>query len=146
MKKRLLYLILPIITLILEILPYGAVCNFKRPSATEGVPPGRFRELYSYFDLTPFGYANFAPLFTGIITCIILLLLVIYCITGKTGLAIKAKNILYVCVVFSLGPVVLGFHFLSVVGILITLCLIGEILLLRNLPKGTLTKKQGEVL
>ena len=131
MKKRLLYLILPIVTLILEILPYGAVCVFA-PSPTE-----RVKETFSYFDLTPFGYANFAPLFTGIITCIILLLLGIYCITGKTRLAIMAKNILYVCVVFSLGPVVLGFHFLSVVGVLITLCLIGEILLLRHLQKET---------
>ena len=131
MKKRLLYLILPIVTLILEILPYGAVCVFA-PSPTE-----RVKETFSYFDLTPFGYANFAPLFTGIITCIILLLLGIYCITGKTRLAIMAKNILYVCTVFSLGPVVLGFHFLSVVGVLITLCLIGEILLLRHLLKGT---------
>ena len=131
MKKRLLYLILPIVTLILEILPYGAVCVFA-PSPTE-----RVKETFSYFDLTPFGYANFAPLFTGIITCIILLLLGIYCITGKTRLAIMAKNILYVCAVFSLGPLVLGFHFLSVVGVLITLCLIGEILLLRHLLKGT---------
>ena len=131
MKKRLLYLILPIVTLILEILPYGAVCVFA-PSPTE-----RVKETFSYFDLTPFGYANFAPLFTGIITCIILLLLGIYCITGKTRLAIMARNILYVCAVFSLGPLVLGFHFLSVVGVLITLCLIGEILLLRHLLKGT---------
>ena len=131
MKKRLLYLILPIVTLILEILPYGAVCVFA-PSPTE-----RVKETFSYFDLTPFGYANFAPLFTGLITCIILLLLGIYCIIGKTRLAIMAKNILYVCAVFSLGPLVLGFHFLSVVGVLITLCLIGEILLLRHLLKGT---------
>ena len=131
------YLILPIITLILEILPYGAVLNFMRPASSEDGSPGHFRELYSYFDLTPFGWANFAPLFTGIITCIILLLLVVYCITGKTRLAIMAKNILYVCAVFSLGPLVLGFHFLSVVGVLITLCLIGEILLLRHLLKGT---------
>ena len=137
MKKRVLCLALPILTLILEILPYGAVLNFMLPSVTEGVPPGRFRELYSYFDLTPFGYGNFAPLLTGVITYIILLLLVIYCITGKTGLAIMAKNILYVCVVFSLGPVILGFRFLSVVGVLITLCLIGEILLLRRLLKET---------
>ena len=135
MKKRLLYLILPTITLILEILPYGAVLNFMLPAATEGVPPGRFRELYSYFDLMPFGYGNIAPLFTGMITCIILLLLGIYCINGKTGLAITAKNILYVGVVFSLGPVVLGFHFLSAAGVLITLCLVGEILLLRRLLK-----------
>ena len=61
MKKRLPYLILPIITLILEILPYGAVCNFMRPSI-DGTHIGHFRELYSYFDLMPFGYANFSPL------------------------------------------------------------------------------------
>ena len=130
MKKRLLYLILPIITLILEILPYGAVCNFMRPPANEGDPVGHFRELYSYFDLTPFGYANFAPLITAVITCIILLLLILYCITGKQRLAISARNILYVCTGFSLGPLVLGFRFFSVVGALITITLIGEIVLL----------------
>ena len=49
MKKRFLYLVLPIITLILEALPYGAVCIF----ATS--PTDRIRETFSYFDLTPFG-------------------------------------------------------------------------------------------
>lgn len=133
MKKRPLYLIFPIITLILEILPYGAVCNFMRP-ATDG-SIGHFRELYSYFDLMPFGYANFAPLITAVFTCLITVLLVFYCITGKIRIAAAAKNLSYVCVVFSLGPVTLGFHFLSIVGILITLCLIGETLLLRSLLK-----------
>ena len=130
MKKRLICLVLPIVTLILEILPYGAVLNFMRPSMTEGVPPGRFRELYSYFDLTPFGYANFAPLITAVITCIILLLLIIYCLTNKQRLAIIARNILYVCAVFSLGPLVFGLSFFSIVGALITITLIGEIVLL----------------
>ena len=76
MKKRFLYLILPIITLILEALPYGAVCVFASS------PTERLRETFSYFDLTPFGYANFAPLFTAIITCLIFILLMIYCIKG----------------------------------------------------------------
>ena len=124
MKKRLSYLILPIITLILEILPYGAVCNFARP---EGEP---WRKTFSYFDLTPFGYANFAPLITAIISCIVLLLIVIYCFTGKQRLAITAKNILCVCVIFSLGPLVFGINYFSVVGALITLSLIAEFLLL----------------
>ena len=131
MKKRSKYLILPIVTLILEIIPYGAVCNFALP-ATDG-SIGRFRELYSYFDLTPFGYANFAPLITGIITCILLLLLTVYVITGKQRLAVTAKNILYVSIVFSLGPLVLGISFFSVVGALITASLIGELLLLQKM-------------
>lgn len=124
-QKRLLYLILPVITLILEILPYGAVCNFANP---EGDP---WRETFSYFDMTPFGYANFAPLITAIITCIIFLLLVVYCINGKQGLAIKAKNILYVAVVMSLGPLVFGISYFSVVGALITVSLLAELLLLQ---------------
>ena len=137
MKKRLQYLILPVITLILELLPYGAVCNFMLPSTTEGVPAGRFRELYSYFDLTPFGWANFAPLITAIITCIVLLILVIYCFTGKERLAKTAKNILCVGAVISFGPLLLGPHFLSVVGVLISISLIAEFIVLRRFSKAS---------
>ena len=143
MKKRSLYLIFPIITLILEILPYGAVCNFMRP-ATDG-SIGHFRELYSYFDLMPFGYANFAPLITAVFTCLITVLLVFYCITGKIRIAAATKNLLYLSVVFSLGPMTLGFHFRSIVGILITLCLIGEALLLRSLLKEANQNDSGEI-
>ena len=128
MKKRLLYLILPIITLILEILPYGAVCNFKRP-ATDGAI-GHFRELYSYFDLTPFGYANFAPLITAIITCVILALLLVYLFTGKPRTITVTKGLLYVGVVLSLCPLLYGINFFSAVGALITVSLIAELVLL----------------
>ena len=125
MKKRLLYVLLPIVTLILEILPYGAVCNFANP---EGEP---FRKTFSYFDLTPFGYANFAPLITAIITCIVFLLIVIFCITGNPKWACKARNILCVCAAFSLGPLVLGVRFFSIVGALITVSLVAELLVIQ---------------
>ena len=125
MKKRFFCLILPIITFILELLPYGAVCNFANP---EGKP---WRKTFSYFDPVPFGYANFAPLITAVITCIILVVLVIYCITGKQRLAITVRNILCVCTAFSLGPLVFGIHYFSVVGALITVSLLGELLLLQ---------------
>ena len=131
MKKRLLYLILPIVTLILEILPYGAVCNFANP---EGDP---WRKTFSYFDLTPFGYANFAPFLTAIITCLIFVLMVVYCIRGNIRIAIKAKNILLVAVVMSFGPLVLGIRYLSLVGALITLSLLAELLLLHLSIKKT---------
>ena len=125
MKKRLLYVLLPIVTLILEILPYGAVCNFANP---EGEP---FRKTFSYFDLTPFGYANFAPLITAVITCIVFLLIVIFCITGNPMWAHKARNILCVGAVFSLGPLVLGVRFFSIVGALITVSLVAELLVIQ---------------
>lgn len=130
MKKRFLYLILPIITLILEILPYGAVLNFARP-ATDG-SIGHFRELYSYFDLMPFGYANFAPFITVIISCLVFLLVAIYCVKGNIRVAAKARNILYVAAVMSLGPLVLGVRYFSAVGGFITLTLIVELLLLHR--------------
>lgn len=130
MKKRFLYLILPAVTLILEILPYGAVLNFARP-ATDG-SIGHFRELYSYFDLTPFGYANFAPFITAVMSCVIFLMLLIYCITDKRRFAVIARNILWGCAVVSLGPLVLGVRYFSAIGLLITLTIIGELLLLHR--------------
>lgn len=131
MKKRFLYLVLPIITLILEALPYGAVCVFAAS------PTDRIRETFSYFDLTPFGYANFAPLFTAIITCLVFILLLVYCVKGNIRFAIKAKNILYVATVMSLGPLVFGFAYFSLVGGFITVSLLAELLLLHFTMKNS---------
>lgn len=139
MKKRLQYIILPIITLVLEILPYGAVLNFMLPAVEEDVPAGRFRELYSYFALTPFGYGNFAPLITAILSCIVLLLISIYCITGKQQWAVKTKNLLYVCTAISLGPVFLGIDFFSIVGTMITVSFVAELILLLIVSKQSKT-------
>lgn len=125
MKKRFLYLILPIITLILEILPYGAVCNF----ALDGGET--HRQTFSYFDLVPFGYANFAPLCTALLTCIVLALVAVYWITGKRRVATAVRNLLLVCIVISVAPLVIfGLNFFSVVGALITVSLIAEMLLI----------------
>lgn len=129
-KKRCLYLILPIVTLILEILPYGAVCVFASS------PTERVKETFSYFDLTPFGYANFAPLITAIISCLIFVMLLVFCIKGNVRIAIKAKNILYVAVVMSLGPLVFGIAYFSLVAALITISLVGELLLLQFTVKS----------
>ena len=131
MKKRFLYLVLPIITLILEALPYGAVCVFAAS------PTDRIRETFSYFDLTPFGYANFAPLFTAIITCLVFILLLVYCVKGNIRFAIKAKNILYVATVMSLGPLAFGFAYFSLVGGFITVSLLAELLLLHFTMKNS---------
>lgn len=135
MKKRFVYLLLPIITLILEILPYGAVCIFAT-SQTETI-----RETFSYFDLIPFGYANFSPLFTAIITCLIFVLLLRFCIKGNVRIAVKAKNILYVAITMSLGSLLFGKEYFSLVAALITLSLVGELLLLQFTIKKFLTDK-----
>lgn len=131
MKKRLLYLILPVITLVLEILPYGAVCNFANPDG------GPWRQTFSYFDLTPFGYANFAPFLTALATCLIFVLLVVYCVNGKVAIAGAAKKLLVVAGLLSLGPLLLGISYYSLEAGLITLSLFGELLFLRFTVKNS---------
>ena len=133
MKKRLLYLILPIVTLILEILPYGAVCNFARP---DGEP---WRKTYSYFSLTPFGYANFAPFLTALTTCVVLVLLLVYLFTGKNKTITAIKIFLCISAVLSLCPLLYGINFFSVVGALITVSLIAELVLLLVAAKQSKT-------
>lgn len=130
MKKKFLSLIFPIVTVILEILPYGAVCNFANP---EGEP---WRKTYSYFSLTPFGYANFSPFITAIISCVVLLLLIFFCVTGKNRLADTAEYILCADIVFSLCPLFFGINYFSVVGALISASLIAEMIVLRRLKIG----------
>lgn len=119
-KKNILYLILPLVTLILEILPYGAVLNFANP---EGEP---WRETYSYFSLTPFGYANFAPFITAVITCIIIILLTVYIFTPKHRLMVFTKRLVCVCCVCSLIPLIMGLSSFSVTGLFITISLIAQ--------------------
>lgn len=116
-RNRWMYLLLPVITLILEILPYGAVCNFGNP---DGDP---WRVTYSYFSMIPFGYANFAPLITAVLTCVIAALLLIYCLKGNAALLRPVTILLGVAVIVSLCPLLLGINYFSVVGALITVTL-----------------------
>ena len=122
MKKRWMHLLLPVAALVLELLPYGAVCNFANP---EGVP---WRRTYSYFDLTPFGYANFAPFLTAVFTCVAIALLLVYLFVGTRLWAGIAKKLLAVTFALSLCPLVLGTEYYSVVSLLITWCLFSETL------------------
>ena len=120
MKKRLQYLILPIITLILEILPYGAVCNYARP-ATDG-SIGHFRELYSYFDLTVFKHGNIGPFFCAVLTAVLFGMM----LSSMFFKAHKAYT-LFVCtlafstVVLSLTPTLFGQY--SLYGLIVTVLL-----------------------
>lgn len=117
MKKKLITLCILLCTLVLEILPYGAVCNFADP---EGPPR---RETYSYFSLTPYGYANFAPLITAILTCV-LLLIVLISIIFKKAIGKKAAILAGIASLISLCPMLYGLDDYSIVGALISLCLI----------------------
>jgi len=66
-SRKNICLIVILAVVILELLPYGAVLNFGNP---DGEP---FRKTFSYFSLTPFGYANLAPFMTAVLSVVILL-------------------------------------------------------------------------
>ncbi len=118
MKKKIIVLCILLCTLVLEILPYGAVLNFGNP---EGEP---FRKTYSYFSMMPYGYANFAPLITAVLTCV-LLLIVIISIIFKKELRKPTAVFAGITSVISLCPMLYGLDDYSIVGAGISVCLIG---------------------
>lgn len=117
MKNKIIVLCILLCTLVLEILPYGAVCNFGNP---EGEP---YRKTYSYFSLTPYGYANFAPLITAVLTCV-LLLVVLIAIVFKKGLGKKTAVFAGITSLISLCPMLYGLNYYSLTGAMISVCLI----------------------
>lgn len=117
--KKSLFVVLPLATLILELLPNGVVLNFANP---EGEP---WRRTYSYFSLTPFGYANVGPFITAILTCILLVLVVIYLFKPRNGLNTAILNVSGFATAASLMPLMFGFDYITVIGVIITLLLAG---------------------
>ena len=82
------------VALVLEMLPIGAVMVFAT-SSTE-----RTIEVYSYFSMLPVGDANFAPLLTGILTILIILLGVIALF--RFDKAASIRRTIFVCSIISL--------------------------------------------
>lgn len=118
--KKVCLAVLPALTIVLELLPFGAVCIF----ATS--PTERVKETFSYFSLTPFGYANFAPLITATLTVAIFLLSLF---SLKKGV-LKALFVLsIITVVISLLPLMYGLNYYTLVGAFITVTLVIESIL-----------------
>ena len=88
--------------------------NFANP---DGEP---WRRTYSYFSLTPFGYANFGPLITAILTCVLLVLVVVYLFKSHKGLNIAIMNF---ATATSLLPLMLGFSYITVIGVIVSVFL-----------------------
>ena len=124
MQKRIAYCVLPMAALLLELLPWGAVCCFANP---DGAPR---RKTFSYFSLVPFGYANVGPFLTAVLTVGVLVLLVVFLLTGKRPILLWVKILLGIGVVLSLCPLLLGAQLFSVTGALITAALLLELCLL----------------
>lgn len=135
-RKYYIYVILPVIAIILECLPWGAVLKF----AGEQKADGTFEYIYhteSYFSPLPFGFANFGPLLTAVLTCILLILGIVLVIGKKEKLLDRIKVVLGVAIATSLMPLVYGFDFFSIVGALISAVLILEfVIVVMNKNRG----------
>lgn len=130
MKKfKIILLISSVISVILEALPYGAVCNFADPEKS-------IIKTFSYFSLTPFGYANFGPFITAILSCVILVFAIVL-------LAGKSKKIIGIAAVFSLisvvtslMPLMFGLSYYSVTGGFISAMMIINFILILIIKRG----------
>ena len=132
-KNKFLALLFPIIALILELLPNGVAMRFA-------TPPGEqpFITHTSYFDLLPLGYANFAPMFTAILTIILLTTLLLYVVQGTPKLWKTSKIVSLIAVILSLCPMIFSSY--TLIGGLISVFLFAEFLYL-VLKKSSNTKK-----
>lgn len=117
--KKLPLLIFPIAALILELLPNGVVLRFANP---DGEP---WRRTYSYFSMMPFGYANFGPLITAILTCVLLVLVAIYLFKPSKGVNTAILNVSGFATAASLMPLMFGFNYITTIGVIITILLAG---------------------
>ena len=117
-KYRFFMLIIAIVVLILENLPYGAVCNFAIP---DGNP---IKNTYSYFDLTPFGYANFGPFITAILTCVLVVLSVVFFVKSRNKLSQAIRVVSGISFFTSILPIIYGISYISFLGVIISLLLL----------------------
>ena len=124
MKKKMITLALLLSALVLEILPYGAVCNFANP---EGPP---HRVTYSYFSMIPYGYGDFGPLITAILTCVLLVILVLSLLLKKDWNK-PITIISAIATLTSLAPLMFGISNFSIVGAMISACILATFVISR---------------
>lgn len=118
MKKYRLFTVIHLcIILVLEIIPFGAVCNFASENGEST------KQTFSYFSLTPYGYANFGPFITAVLTVLLLVLCLINLIKQNDPLTRLCPLVSAAALFFSVLPLTLGFSYWTVAGTCITLIL-----------------------
>ena len=115
--KKLLLPFLSLAVLALELLPNGVVLRFGNP---EGEP---WVQTYRHFDLMPFGYANGGPLIAAVLSCVLLVLAVVYVFKPHNGLNTAILCVSGLAAVAAFAPLAFGAAYLTVVGILVGLLL-----------------------
>lgn len=117
--KKYLLTLLCVTVLILELLPNGVALRFANP---EGEPWVR---TYSYFSLTPYGYANFGPFISAVLTCVLIVLVIIGWFRCGKRLNIALMNVSGFAAAASFLPLTLGAEFITPIGIAVGVLLTG---------------------
>ncbi len=123
-------MVLGVFAIVLESLPGGAVLIFSDGSGSGIV------STFPYFSLTPFGYANFAPLITGILTIVLLVMIVASFIkAGGRKLRTATIAVNAIAVLVSISPLIYGIHYYNTIGAAITSLLVlmlGMVVMAKN--------------
>ena len=122
-QRKIILVLLTLATIILELFPCGAVLNFGRGLEEGG---GLIKETYSYFSLLPVGYANFGPFITALLSCLLFVIALLFLFANKGIKVIKVIAI--IACLTSLSPLLFGFSYFSIVGVIISLLLCAEVI------------------
>lgn len=134
-KTKIIFLILCVCSLVLEALPYGAVCRFATPEET-------YTETFSYFSLVPYGYANFGPFITAVTTCILFIFaIVLFTSVGRKVIG-AARIISIISVASSFLPLMFGIDCYNFVSLAISLLMIAQFIVIMIISKRKGSKEE----
>lgn len=119
-KKAFAVLVIAILLLILELLPYGAVLEFAHMSPD--LTLSYYEQHFSYFDPMVYGHGHFGPLITAVLTCMLAVITVIAVFFENRAVRIALRVVSVMTLLFSLTPMLMGCY--SPVGMAISVLLL----------------------
>ena len=119
-KKSFVLLSITISILILELLPCGAVLEFAHMSPE--LTLGYYEEHFSYFNPIVYGYGDFGPLITAVLTCMLAVITVIAVFFENRAVRIALRVVSVLTLLCSLTPMLTGCY--SPVGMAISALLL----------------------
>ena len=111
-------LITLLIILVLEILPFGVIMDFKKPDSEP------YTKTFSYFDLTPFAYSNIYPFVTALVTVFLTVFAVLLVFFRKTGFSSALVFLSVIGLTFSVISLFNGTEQFPWIGLAISILLL----------------------